>query len=210
MASFLAAILSSRDQGPLVTNALQLVELLLVKMPDAYQYFFRREGVMHEIEAIAASPLVGSVSKSKRPSPSRTPQIAAPAVTADQNSAEGSPGLTRALQHHVDGAAPAAVPPPRPILSPSEAQAQDMITLRARHLRDEYAGADSEPALRARLALDRIEELVTRPRPLPSSPASSPPRPTNPDSKAPSPSPRTGSSSPLVKPSSTCLPRSNT
>lgn len=147
MASFLAAILSSRDQGPLVTNALQLVELLLVKMPDAYQYFFRREGVMHEIEQIASAALV-SAPKSKKSSPSRTPRNA-----ADLNVSAGPSDLTHALQQHADSTSS---------LTPAEAQAQDMITLRARHLRDEYGSADSEPALRARAALDTIEELVTQ------------------------------------------------
>lgn len=147
MASFLAAILSSRDQGPLVTNALQLVELLLVKMPDAYQYFFRREGVMHEIEEIASAALV-TPPKSKKSSPSRTPRNA-----ADLNSDAGPSDLSRALEQHADSTSP---------LTPAEAQAQDMITLRARHLRDDYGSADSEPALRARAALDTIEELVTK------------------------------------------------
>lgn len=147
MASFLAAILSSRDQGPLVTNALQLAELLLVKMPDAYQYFFRREGVMHEIEQVAAAALV-SPPKSKKSSPSRTPRNA-----ADLAANAGPSDLSRALEQHAD---------PTAALTPAEAQAQDMITLRARHLRDDYGSADSEPALRARAALDTIAELVTK------------------------------------------------
>lgn len=153
MASFLAAILSSRDQGPLVTNALQLVELLLVKMPDAYQYFFRREGVMHEIERLAATDLVSS--KSKRASPARTPRED---TSAPSGSTSGPSRLTRALQQQATADATASPTP----LTPVEAQAQDQITLRARHLRDTYAGADTEPALRARAALDKIEALVAK------------------------------------------------
>ncbi|KAI5475050.1 E3 ubiquitin-protein ligase TRIP12, partial [Pseudohyphozyma bogoriensis] len=141
MASFLAAILSSRDQSGLVTNALQLVELLLIKMPDAYQYFFRREGVMHEIERIAASPLV-YVSKSKR--------LAASTVTSTAAPSDASAGAP----------ADAVTVPPPTTLSSSEAQAQDMITLRARYLRDRYGAADSEPALEAKSALDNIRVLV--------------------------------------------------
>lgn len=175
MASFLAAILSSRDQAPLVTNALQLVELLLVKMPDAYQYFFRREGVMHEIERIAAASIV-TVSKSKRSSPSSTTAPASPnANAAASSSTSGPSGLARALQQHAasssslattDNETPAVPPqeppplPPPTSLTPAEAQAQDMITLRARHLRDKYAAADSEPAVKARSALDNIRRLV--------------------------------------------------
>lgn len=137
MASFLAAILSSRDQAPLVTNALQLVELLLVKMPDAYQYFFRREGVLHEIERIAAAPLVST--------------------KASKRSSESAPsGIARSLQEHAfDPVLPATA-----ALSSAEAQAQDAITLRARHLEEQYAAADSEPALKAKTALDAIRAIV--------------------------------------------------
>lgn len=157
MASFLAAILASPDQATLVTNALQLVELLLVKMPDAYQYFFRREGVLHEIERIAADPIL-YVSKAKRPSPSRTP------ATSEATSVAGPSGLAHALQQHAEEG-DAAHPPPaasKPPLTSTEAQAKDSITLRARHLRDEYASADSEPAIKARKAMDHIHGLVKR------------------------------------------------
>ena len=65
MASFLAALLSSDDHTTLTINALQLAELLLIKLPDAYQYHFRRDGVLHEIERIAVAELV-SQPKSKR------------------------------------------------------------------------------------------------------------------------------------------------
>ncbi|GAA5940144.1 hypothetical protein JCM10213_008342 [Rhodosporidiobolus nylandii] len=131
-AAFISAILSSKvdaQSAPLMTNALQLVELLLVKMHDAYSYTFRREGVMHEIDRLASAELVSPAatgSKSKRSSPSR---LAAEASAA-------------------------------PRLSASEAQAQDAITLRARHLRDKYLAADSEPSRRADAVLQRITALV--------------------------------------------------
>ncbi|BGP01543.1 Ubiquitin fusion degradation protein 4 [Rhodotorula toruloides] len=143
-AAFISAILSSRENpAALITNALQLVELLLVKMHDAYQYTFRREGVMHEIARLADQPLVSQ--KSKRSSPSRTP--------LNDGSASGAAapsGLSRALQ----GAAT------KTALSPSDAQAQDSMVLRARHLRDTYGAADTEPAVRAQGVLDRIKALV--------------------------------------------------
>lgn len=142
-AAFISAILSSRENpSALITNALQLVELLLVKMHDAYQYTLRREGVMHEIARLADQPLVGQ--KSKRSSPSHTP-------LNDGSSAAAAPsGLSRTLQ----GAAA------RTALSPSDAQAQDSVVLRARHLRDSYGAADTEPAVRAQGVLDRIKALV--------------------------------------------------
>ena len=159
MASFLAAILSSRDQAPLVTNALQLVELLLVKMADAYQYFFRREGVMHEIERIADAPLVAPKSKHPR-SPTRAHKKSA-SESSDVGPTPPS-GLARSLAHHAANVADAFDPvlPPSAALSTAEAQAQDVITLRARHLRDKYAAADSEPALKAACALGTIKDLV--------------------------------------------------
>ncbi|GAA5888057.1 hypothetical protein JCM5296_005418 [Sporobolomyces johnsonii] len=144
-AAFIAAILSSHDQTTLITNALQLIELLLVKMPDAYQYTFRREGVMHEVERLASAELVSlpSSSKSKKSSPSKT------SLAGDD---AGPSGLARALQ---DAGAAAT-----PTLTPAERQAQDAITLRARSLRDQYGASDSEPAVRAQEMLQRITGLV--------------------------------------------------
>jgi len=151
MASFLAGLLSSRDQSALVTNALQLIELLLVKMPDAYQYFFRREGVMYEIERVADSPIV-SVSKSMRASASQTPTQSEPAPAPS--------GVARALQQQqqlTETGGSSDEPAP---LTATEALAQDMITYRARHLRDEYASADSGGAERATNALEGIRHVV--------------------------------------------------
>lgn len=146
-AAFISAILSTREnQAPLVTSALQLVELLLVKMRDAYQYTFRREGVMYEIERLAARPLVAPA-KSKRSSPSRTPR-----GDADTNSSAGPSGISRALLGQ--GAASDKK------LSPSDLQAQDAVTLRARHLSETYGAPDSEPSTRAQGVLERIKALV--------------------------------------------------
>jgi len=94
-------------------------------MPDAYQYTFRREGVMHEVEKIASLDLITNSPSKKIKSTSST------------DSAEPSVALT-----------------------PSERQAKDAITLRARHLRDDYGTADSEPAIRAKEVLERIQSLV--------------------------------------------------
>ncbi|ORX37302.1 hypothetical protein BD324DRAFT_642187 [Kockovaella imperatae] len=57
MASFLCAIISSQDNPVAVLNALQLVELLAIKMPGIYQVSFQREGVVYEIEQLAATQL---------------------------------------------------------------------------------------------------------------------------------------------------------
>ena len=155
-AAFISAILSSREHQPaLITNALQLVELLLVKMPDAYQYTFRREGVMHEIDRLANEELVSAAAastKSKRSSPARTPRGDQPADAAPA----AASGLSRALQSAPTVVAAAAAP----ALTPLEAQAKDAVTLRARHLRASHGAPDSEPALRAQGVLERIKTLV--------------------------------------------------
>ncbi|WVQ72803.1 hypothetical protein IAR50_002363 [Cryptococcus sp. DSM 104548] len=53
MASFLCAIISSKDNDTFVLHALQIVELLTIKLPDVYQVSFLREGVVFEIENLA-------------------------------------------------------------------------------------------------------------------------------------------------------------
>ncbi|KAK6908083.1 hypothetical protein I203_102084 [Kwoniella mangroviensis CBS 8507] len=53
MASFLCAIISSKDNPTFVQHALQLVELLATKIPEVYQASFLREGVVFEIDALA-------------------------------------------------------------------------------------------------------------------------------------------------------------
>ncbi|PWN54057.1 hypothetical protein IE53DRAFT_309085 [Violaceomyces palustris] len=69
LASFVAAILSSRDHPSLVHGALQLVELLTIKLPDVYKALLRREGVIWEIEDIASKDPKTSMhaGKSKKP-----------------------------------------------------------------------------------------------------------------------------------------------
>lgn len=65
MAGFASSILSSKDHPSLVISALQLVDLLMTKVPQLYKPAFRREGVFYEIEAIAERPLLSSKTKEK-------------------------------------------------------------------------------------------------------------------------------------------------
>lgn len=67
-ASFLAAILSQKDQPSLVSLALQCAELLFGRLENIYQYQFHREGVVSEILKLAEMPL----STGKHQSPPRT------------------------------------------------------------------------------------------------------------------------------------------
>ena len=57
MASFLCAIIATKDNPIAVLNALQLVEMLATKLPDVYQVSFQREGVAFEIEELACNEL---------------------------------------------------------------------------------------------------------------------------------------------------------
>lgn len=65
VASFASSILSTKDYPSLVIAALQLVELLLIKLPMEYKPAFRREGVLHELDTLAARALLSSKSKDK-------------------------------------------------------------------------------------------------------------------------------------------------
>lgn len=55
--------MSSKDHPSLVIGALQLVDLLLQKLPTEYRPVLRREGVFHEIESYAAKTLTSVRSK---------------------------------------------------------------------------------------------------------------------------------------------------
>ena len=68
VASFASSILSSRDHPSLVIGALQLVDLLLGKLPSLYKPTFHREGVFHEIEALAERSLISVKTKEKETS----------------------------------------------------------------------------------------------------------------------------------------------
>ena len=53
MASFLGAIISAKDNPSFIYVALQIVELLTIKLGDVYQASFQKEGVVFEIENLA-------------------------------------------------------------------------------------------------------------------------------------------------------------
>lgn len=65
MASFLGAIISSKDNPTFVQHALQLVELLATKLPHVFLTSFQREGVVFEIESLAALQLTSEKEKEK-------------------------------------------------------------------------------------------------------------------------------------------------
>ncbi|KAF9245359.1 hypothetical protein BU15DRAFT_85677 [Melanogaster broomeanus] len=121
VASFASSILSSRDHPSLVIGALQLVDLLLQKVPAEYRPVLRREGVFHEIEACASRTL--STAKSKDKDISDLP-IA------------GEPGL---VPVHVSSGIPGYKKFHSLSLEP-----EDAITLRARVIRFKYSFGQDE------------------------------------------------------------------
>lgn len=140
MSSFLAAVLASPDQPQLITSALQLVELLLIKMPNEYQYIFRREGVMHELERLGNQDLI-------EPKPPTDP------VAAIRGS-----GLARVLQQHPSSTESSSSTDPKQ-LPYADAVARDAIVLRARRLREEYDDSQTSQAEKAVDMLDTIRAL---------------------------------------------------
>lgn len=116
VASFASSILSSKDHPSLVIGALQLVDLLLQKVPTEYRPALRREGVFHEIEALASRTLSTTKSKDKE---------------KDTSDLSGSPPPPPMSVHL------SSIPGYRKFHSLS-LEPEDAITLRARVIRFKY------------------------------------------------------------------------
>lgn len=100
----------------LVTNALQLVELLLIKSPSVFRNSLRKEGVLHEVSTISKIELKIKA----KPTPPETTE------NGEGNTEEGS-----------------APPPPRKTSSvPSDPQ--DAYVLRARLIKIKYLTGGSD------------------------------------------------------------------
>lgn len=142
VASFASSILSSRDHPSLVIGALQLVDLLLAKVPSLYKPTFRREGVFHEIEALGDRQVASAKSKDKDKESSETP-------TPESGSVPPIPHL------------PGVSIPGFKKLSSLSLEPEDAITLRARVIQFKFLsnddGFDGDSAFDAlRLLVDRI------------------------------------------------------
>lgn len=137
MASFASSILSSKDHPSLVLGALQLVDLLLTKVPHLYKPTFRREGVFHEIEALADRQLASPKSKEKDTSEAPSP-----------DAGSVPPPIT-----------PSSIPGYRKLASLS-LEPEDAITLRARVIRFKYLTGDEESE--GDSAFESLRRLVER------------------------------------------------
>jgi E3 ubiquitin-protein ligase TRIP12 len=120
-------VLSSKDHPTLVLGALQLVEILLSKVPTDYMPAFRREGVFHEIETIAARLLFSKVKDKdahkdgrddKDSSAPQTPEPSSPPHPPSAPFATSTPGYKK--------------------LASLALEPEDAITLRARVIRFRY------------------------------------------------------------------------
>jgi E3 ubiquitin-protein ligase TRIP12 len=134
VASFASSVLSSKDHPSLVIGALQLVDLLLGKLPSLYKPTFHREGVSHEIEALAERPLITAKAKEKETSEPTD-------NTAPANPPIAIPGYKKASSTTLDP--------------------EDAITLRARVIQFKYLsekeGVDENGAFESlRLVVEKI------------------------------------------------------
>ncbi|KAE8267976.1 hypothetical protein A4X09_0g4365 [Tilletia walkeri] len=180
VANFVADILSSREHATLVQSALQMVELLFVKLPDVYQMVLRREGVMFEVDDIATREPTG---KGKAPEktpdktssavksepvplalPSRTPITTSQAAAADRaatlSAVGGSTSNRDTSAVYEYGVASRNTFSSMATQAASEAE--DANIWRARILRDRFT-ADTiagDGGKRAGQALDEIKQLV--------------------------------------------------
>jgi E3 ubiquitin-protein ligase TRIP12 len=80
VASFASSILSSKDHPTLVIGALQLVDMLLFKLPSLYMPAFRREGVFHEIELLSERTLITAKAKDKEKEGSESTEEGPPSI----------------------------------------------------------------------------------------------------------------------------------
>ena len=56
MSSFVATLLASQDMS-IVATAVKMCEVLMEKLPDIFDIYFQREGVVHEIERLSTITL---------------------------------------------------------------------------------------------------------------------------------------------------------
>jgi E3 ubiquitin-protein ligase TRIP12 len=94
VASFASSILFSKDHPSLVIGALQMVDLLLAKVPALYKPAFRREGVFNEVEVLAERPITSAKSKDKE-SPEASASESGSAPPAPPISVASIPGFKK-------------------------------------------------------------------------------------------------------------------
>lgn len=177
MASFLCAIISSKDHSSFVLSALQVVELLATKLPDVYQVSFQREGVVFEIEALAAQELTtakvndkDAVQVKREPEESDAP-IAGPSTATPTSGRQIPEDLKPILEaaglpSHLSSFLldnPAFATPPSNARKPTTVDPNDANIVRARVLlaKKIFENPDTE-SNSAKVVLEEIASLVKR------------------------------------------------
>lgn len=135
VASFASSILSSKDHPSLVIGALQLVDLLLAKLPSLYKPTFRREGVFHEIETMSERTVTSTKSKDKDKESNESPEPVVQPI-----STSSIPGFKK--------------------LSSLSLDPEDAITLRARVIQFKYLNGDEDKNEDS--AFESLRRLVDR------------------------------------------------
>jgi E3 ubiquitin-protein ligase TRIP12 len=175
MASFLGAIISSKDNASFVMNALQLVELLVQKLPEVYQTSFLREGVVFEIEALAEEDLTSVKAANAAtaavktepddPStpvagPSNTAALPATALLDDIKPLIGGAGMSSVLSSFLVETGGASAGTPR---RPSQVDPNDANIIRARVLgAKKIFDVNGDHKNAATAVLDELAALVKR------------------------------------------------
>jgi E3 ubiquitin-protein ligase TRIP12 len=122
-----------------VIGALQLVELLLTKLPTEYKPSFRREGVFHEIEVLANKEL--TTAKPKDKDNSEGPSASDSSAAAPPHSSSATiPGFKK--------------------LSSLSLEPEDAITLRCRIIRFKYIALTDQPE--GDSAYEDLRQIVER------------------------------------------------
>ncbi|KAF9461243.1 hypothetical protein BDZ94DRAFT_1196596 [Collybia nuda] len=142
VASFASSILSSKDHPSLVIGALQLVDLLLTKVPSLYKPTFRREGVFHEIEGLAVRPVASTRSKEK------DKDKEAPETLLPESGSAPHPSISSA-----------SIPGFKKLSSLS-LEPEDAITLRARVIQFKFLNNDD--GIDSDSAFETLRHLVAR------------------------------------------------
>ncbi|KAA1100638.1 Ubiquitin fusion degradation protein 4, variant 2 [Puccinia graminis f. sp. tritici] len=160
LASFLASILANRDQNSLVMYALQMVDLLLAKLPDDYHFIFRREGVMHEVNRLAESAPSGSHSSIKTRISSATAggsrsesHISTTSNPLDEDLLQVPSSLGRHGSSSIHPFSTAST-------SSSSTSTKDQLIYRARHLKAKCVMAETTASTKAQDILDNIRDVV--------------------------------------------------
>lgn len=163
MASFLASILANRDQTTLVMHALQMVDLLLCKLPDDYHFFFRREGVMHEVDrlanqSISLAPSIPSTSKSKSfslfsTSKYRILYLYSSLGLSDEDTLQIPPSSSTRRSSTLQAYST--------LSSASSSGTRDQLVYRARQLRSKYAGEETSASSKADDILDHLRQITS-------------------------------------------------